>query len=167
MQTSAELAELIASTIEREVRHLSGVPDGPGTAAPNRPGGTGWSQREELGHLIDSAVNNHVRFVRGALEAAPVGRTYDQTGWVEAHRYAAIPWSELIDLWHAHNRILVPLVAAVPDAKLATPFRIDVGDAGGGAPVALGWLIEDYVVHMRHHIDQILRRRDVTRYPRN
>jgi hypothetical protein len=160
MNSSTQLADKLRRTLAAELPHLLAIPDGPATAAPNRPAGGGWSQREELGHLIDSAVNNHARIVRASLEPEYVGPDYDQTGWVAAHRYREIAWRELIDVWHAHNRILVPLVAAIPDAKLAT--RCTVGD---DPPVTLGLLIDDYVLHMRHHLDQILRRPVVTTYP--
>jgi hypothetical protein len=66
-----------------------------------------------------------------------------------------------VDVWHAHNRILLPLIAGIPDAKLSTPCKV-----GGGAPVTLGFLIDDYVLHMQHHLDQVLRRGVVTQYPR-
>ena len=161
MNSSAHLSQDLQRTLAAELTLLRAVPDGPATAAPNRPSGTGWSQREELGHLIDSAVNNHVRFVRAAREPAYVGPNYDQAAWVAAHRYREIAWTELVEVWHAHNRILVPLVAAIPDAKLATPCTV-----GADPPVTLGFLIDDYLLHMRHHLDQILRRSPVTRYPR-
>jgi hypothetical protein len=141
--------------------NLRAIPDGPSTAAPNRPSGSGWSRREELGHLIDSAVNNHARFVRAALEPAFEGPTYDQEGWVSVHRYREIPWTELVETWHAHNRILVPMIAGLTDAALAKACRI-----GDSAPVSLEFLIDDYVIHMRHHLDQVMRRGVVTKYPR-
>ncbi len=161
METSAALAAYLARTLAAELPQLAAIADGPATAAPNRPGGKGWSQREELGHLIDSAVNNHARFVRASLGDAGALPDYDQEAWIAAHGYRGIAWTELVAVWHAHNRILVPLVAAIPDARLATLCTV-----GASAPVSLGWLIDDYVLHLRHHVDQILRRPDVTRYPR-
>jgi hypothetical protein len=161
MNTSQELAGHLARALTTELPCLRAIPDGPATAAPNRPGGVGWSQREELGHVIDSAVNNHARIVRATLEASYEGPSYEQEGWVAAHRYREIPWPELVDLWHAHNRILLPLIAGIPDAKLTTPCRV-----GGAPPVTLGFLIDDYVLHMQHHIDMLLRRSPATKYPR-
>jgi hypothetical protein len=161
-QSAQDLAAALARTLDDEVRILRTVPDGPATAKPNRPSGVGWSQREELGHLIDSAVNNHARFVRAVLEPDFEGPTYDQEGWVSAHRYREIPWTELVETWHAHNRILTPLVAGIAETTLAKRCRI-----GGGEPVTLEFLIDDYVLHMRHHLDQILRRRVVRQYPRS
>jgi hypothetical protein len=161
MNTPSELAAYLARTLASEIVPLRAIPDGPATAKSNRRSGDGWSQREELGHLIDSAVNNHARFVRAVLEPAYEGPGYEQAGWVEVHRYREIPWTEVVDAWHAHNRILVPMITAIPQAKLATPCRV-----GSGGPVTLAFLIDDYVLHMKHHIDQVLRRSVVTKYPR-
>ena len=147
--------------VEVAASRLRAVPDGPGTAAPNRPAGVGWSQREELGHLIDSAVNNHLWIVRAAIEGEYAGPSYDQDAWIAAHGYRESPWPGLVDAWHGHNRVLVRLVEGIPDERLSAPCRFD-----GAALVTLGLLIDDYVLHMRHHLDQIVRRSPVTTYPR-
>jgi hypothetical protein len=60
---------------------------------PHRPGG--WSRKEILGHLIDSAANNHHRFVRGQLELALEMPAYAQEGWVAAQKYGSRSWSDL------------------------------------------------------------------------
>ena len=161
MNSSSRLAAYLEQTVSAGLADLRAVPDGPGTAAPNRPSGAGWSQREELGHLIDSAVNNHLRIVRATIEGAYAGPGYDQDAWIAAHGYRESPWPGLVDAWHAHNAVLVRLVAAIPEERLSAPCRID-----GAAPVTLGFLIDDYVLHMRHHLDQIVRRSPVTTYPR-
>ena len=161
LNSSHELTAGLAGVLAAELPHLRAIPDGPATAEPNRPSGVGWSQREELGHLIDSAVNNHARIVRAVLEPAYEGPGYEQERWVEVHHYRDIPWTDLVDAWVAHNKILLPLIRWIPDARLSTPSRI--GDA---ETVTLGFLIDDYVLHMRHHLDQVLGRDPVTRYPR-
>ncbi|MCK6479334.1 MAG: DinB family protein [Planctomycetaceae bacterium] len=161
MTTARGLAASLRAVLDRETPLLLAVPDGPATTRPNRPSGKGWSMREELGHLVDSAVNNHARIARAALQDSYEGPGYEQEGWVAVHGYAGIPWKELVGIWHAHNAILVPLVANLPDGKLATPCTV-----GGGPPVTLGSLVDDYVLHLRHHLDQVLRRERVKRYPR-
>lgn len=161
MSTSKGLADLVARAVAEDLPRLRAVPDGPETTRPNRPSGAGWSRREELGHLVDSAVNNHARIVRAALAPSYTGPGYEADLWVAVHGYAGTPWPDLVEAWRAHNAVLVPLVAGIPDAKLATPCTV-----GEDAPVTLGFLIDDYVLHMRHHLDQILRRPVVTKYPR-
>lgn len=161
MTQANDLAAYLARTLAAELPHLRAIADGPATTAPNRPSGVGWSQREELGHLIDSAINNHNRFVGALLANSYEGPGYDQDRWIAVHHYQRMPWTELVDVWHAQNRILPQLIAGIPDTKLATPCRV-----GSGAPVTLGFLIDDYVLHMQHHLDNVLRRSPVTKYPR-
>ena len=161
MTSSRLLADALEAFLREEGAALRAVPDGPATARPNRPHGGGWSQREELGHLIDSAVVNHQRFVRGSLAASYEGPSYEADAWVAAHGYAAIPWTTLVETWERHNAILVPLVRGIPDARLATPCAV-----GGDPPVTLGFLVDDYLLHARHHLDQIHRRPRTAVYPR-
>ena len=160
MKTSRELADFLETTVAAEAAALRAIPDGPATARPNRPSGKGWSMREEVGHLVDSAVNNHNRIVRAALDGSYEGPGYAENPWVDLHRYVERPWTTLVGEWHAHNTILVPLVRNVPDARLTASCRV-----GTGEPVTLAFLIEDYVLHMKHHLDQVHRRPEVTRYP--
>src|SRR3982750_177874 len=57
----------------------------------------GWSRKEILGHLIDSALNNHQRFVRAALDGSYEGPSYQQEGWVAMHGYKCMAWRVLLD----------------------------------------------------------------------
>jgi hypothetical protein len=110
-----------------------------------------WTRKEILGHLIDSASNNQQRFVLDTLGDTFQGPPYDQHHWVRVHAYADRPWAELVDLWAAFNRHLAFAMAAVPAHRLSTPCTI-----GDGPCETLGWLMEDYVTHLRHHLRQIL-----------
>ena len=141
-----------------ETGNLLSIPENQAAERPDGP--DSWSQKEELGHLIDSAVNNHVRFVRASLEPDFEGPGYDQDGWVKVHGYQEIPWSTLIELWRQHNSILVHMIGLIPEPGLEAECRI-----GGSQRVTLGFLIEDYILHMQHHLDHILRRETVTEYP--
>jgi hypothetical protein len=162
MSSAQELADLLERTVREEHAHLAAVVDGPATKRPNRPSGAGWSQREELGHLVDSAAYNYQRFFLAPLAKSFAGPGYDADAVVAAHRWGEWRWPDLVRAWHDQNAPLVPLVRRIPDESLATPCAI-----GDDPPVTLGFLIEDYVVHLRHHVDQILWRRPVTKYPRD
>jgi len=110
-----------------------------------------WMKKEILGHLIDSAANNHQRFVRAPAADPFVGPGYDQNAWVAANRYRERPWSELVDLWAGLNRHLAHVIAGVPAEKLQT--RCLIGDS---QPAPLEWWIRDYVRHLKHHLAQIV-----------
>jgi DinB superfamily len=110
-----------------------------------------WMKKEILGHLIDSAANNHQRFVRAPAGDPFVGPGYDQNAWVAANRYRERPWSELVELWAGLNRHLAHVIAGVPPEKLQT--RCLIGD---NQPAPLEWWIRDYVRHLKHHLAQIL-----------
>jgi len=110
-----------------------------------------WSKKEILGHLIDSASNNHQRFVRALLDSRIEFPEYKQDGWVAAQRYAAEPWDTLVNLWLYLNRHLVHLMHAIPISAREHTIAI-----GGKEPVTLGFVMEGYLDHLEHHLDQIL-----------
>jgi hypothetical protein len=116
---------------------------------PFRDGG--WSRREVLGHLIDSALNNHQRFVRAALDGVYEGPTYQQEGWVAMHGYKAMSWPILLEHWRMQNELLCLVVDRIPEDRLAAQCRV-----GDDAPVNLGFLIQDYLDHLDHHVRQIV-----------
>jgi DinB superfamily len=152
-----DLSRFLTQTLERELPNLRVLTD-EHAALPRGPGK--WSPKEELGHLIDSASNNHLRFAGAAIQAEFRGPTYAQNDWVRLHGYRGMPWETIVDFWSEYNRLLATLAANIPDAHLERPCFI-----GHHAPVTLRFLIEDYVFHMQHHIDLLLRRDVITSYP--
>ncbi len=116
----------------------------------SRPAPSAWSPKEELGHLLDSAANNHQRIVRAQLEDNPVMPGYQQNSWVEMHAYQRRDWGELIELWRALNRQLLAAAEAVPDS--AWSRSLTVADS---EPLTLQFVFEDYVAHMLHHQQHI------------
>src|SRR5690242_16510389 len=83
--------------------------------AKRRPRPGKWSPAEIIGHLIDSASNNHQRFVRARFQDDLVFPGYDQDAWVAAQQYAAAPWDDLVSLWAGFNRHLARVMAATPE----------------------------------------------------
>lgn len=118
--------------------------------AGSKPTPSGWSPKEELGHLLDSAANNHQRIVRAHLENNPAMPGYDQSGWVALHDYQRRDWRELIDLWQALNRQLLAAAEAVPDSAWSRTLTV-----AGSEPLTLQFVFEDYVAHMLHHLQHI------------
>jgi hypothetical protein len=118
------------------------------SAEPALPGG--WSRKQLIGHLIDSASNNHQRFVRAALQDSVTLPGYDQEGWSRAQFVQDAPWSLLIGLWANYNRYLAHVIAHLAAGKLDVPIRI-----GSYEPMTLRFVAEDYLVHLNHHLAQI------------
>jgi len=110
----------------------------------------GWSRKEVIGHLIDSASNNHQRFVRAALQATLDFPAYDQDGSVRVQAPQQTDWQLLVSLWASYNRYLAHVIARLPAAKLDTVCRI-----GSGEAVSLGFLATDYLRHLVHHLNRI------------
>ena len=110
-----------------------------------------WSKKEILGHLIDSALNNHQRFARGAQDVARDFPTYNQNRWVEVQCYNEMNWFDLVNLLVQYNYHLCRVIDVLPSKALSNPCNI-----GKETPVTLGFVIEDYLRHLRLHIEQIL-----------
>jgi hypothetical protein len=129
--------------------------------ASNRPGPGRWSAKEIIGHLIDSAANNHARFVRAQLEADLVSTGYAQDDWVRVQAYQNASWLGLLDLWSAYNLHLAHLMeSAAEDVKLRPRTRhnldqIAFAKVSRDEPVTLDFFMRDYVDHLRHHVRQI------------
>jgi hypothetical protein len=155
---AVSLSRRLTQTIERELPNIRALSDDEASLA-RAPGK--WCAKEELGHLIDSAANNHIRFVGSALDCQFRGPGYAQNEWVRLHGYSTMPWGAIVDFWFAYNSFLTGLIGRIPEPQLETPCFI-----GGNEPVTLRFLIDDYILHMQHHIDQLLRREVITQYPR-
>jgi DinB family protein len=118
-----------------------------------RPAPGKWSPKEILGHLIDSAANNHQRFVRLQLTNTIDLPGYQQDDWVRLAHYQDQRWSEIIDLWTAYNRHLAVVVRHLDSQSLKNIWKTP-----GGKELDLEFIAMDYVAHMRHHLEQILSR---------
>jgi hypothetical protein len=110
----------------------------------------GWSRKQVLGHLIDSASNNHQRFVRAALQGSLEFPHYDQDGCVLVQAVQSTSWLLLVTLWANYNLYLTHVIAHLPTDKLEALCRI-----GEDKPVTLKFLAEDYLTHLLHHLSQI------------
>jgi hypothetical protein len=142
-ELSEELVRVVESG-EAILRQVSEVES-------NRPAlKGGWSRKQVLGHLIDSASNNHQRFVRATLQNSLDFPGYDQDGFVRVQRVEKASWPLLVTLWANYNRYLAHVIANLPASKLNTPCRI-----GSDEPVTLQFLAEDYLKHLLHHLVQI------------
>jgi len=118
-----------------------------------RPAPGKWSAKEILGHLIDSAANNHQRFVRLQLVKMIDLPGYQQDDWVRLAHYQDQRWSDIVDLWTAYNRHLAVVIRHLDAQALKNVWKTP-----SGQEVDLEFIARDYITHMRHHLEQILAR---------
>lgn len=120
-----------------------------------------WSPKEILGHLVDSAANNHQRFVRAQFTDELIFPGYEQQEWVAVQHYQQESWPLLIRLWLSYNRHLLHLVSHIPESKLRQSRsehnldRIAWRTVSKTEPVTLEYFIRDYINHLKHHLQQI------------
>jgi hypothetical protein len=110
-----------------------------------------WSGKQVIGHLIDSAVNNLGRIVRMQIEDGLSLQGYEQMAWVRLQHYAEREWSQVLGLWFALNEQVAWMIRNIEKVCLANMGVVE------GETVTLGFLIEDYVAHMEHHL-RLMRR---------
>jgi DinB superfamily len=146
-------------TIVSAKRRLSDIPE---TQSREKGSPDDWSPVEVLGHLIDSAANNHQRFVRAQFTDDLVFSAYEQEQWVSSQKYSDEPWPEVIQFWSSYNLHLLHVISVIPEDVLTrarTPHTLDqiaFNLVEKNDPATLEYLIRDYVDHLRHHLDQIL-----------
>ena len=141
------IANELASLVEESAKKLKTLDT---DSVSKKPAPNKWSVKEILGHLVDSAVNNHNRFVRAQEVDFLESPGYHQDFWVSVQSYNTAPWTELVELWKLYNLLLAHIISHVMQDKLNVKCKI-----GNNEPVTLEFLIEDYVAHMKHHLKQI------------
>ena len=120
-----------------------------------------WSPREVIGHLIDSASNNHQRFVRAQFTDDLEFHGYEQAEWVDVQGYHEESWEQLVQLWKLYNLHLLHLVSRIPNEQLTKQrhqhnlHQIAWQSIRVERPATLDYFIRDYLAHLKHHLRQI------------
>ncbi|HLL77645.1 MAG TPA: DinB family protein [Pyrinomonadaceae bacterium] len=162
VEYEAPMAEVVADfrrTVEQAATRLLAL--GGGERNRRAPGEEGWTPKQIVGHLVDSAANNHRRFVLGQLTDDLVFDGYAQEDWVRAQKYDAADWDTLVALWRSYNLHLAHVMAQAPEEVLRheraahTLDRIAFKTVPADRPAALEYLMRDYVGHLKHHLRQI------------
>ena len=121
-----------------------------------------WSAKEVMGHLIDSASNNHRRFVVAPSKGDLIFDGYDQEYWVSTQGYVDMPWQDILDLWYAYNRQLSFVMNRIPEevryeVRQSHNFdKIGMRPVPRYTPTTLEYLMCDYIWHLEHHLAQVL-----------
>jgi len=149
---AADLSETVLASepLLRQVRNA----DATFHPAPGK-----WNKKEILGHSIDSAANNHQRFVRAAAQGSLDFPGYEQEKMVAVQNPNLASWELLVELWSAYNRYLAYVLGQLPESCAEASCTI-----AGRRPVTLLWIARDYVEHMKHHLNQIVGNRFPTAY---
>ncbi|TSA27214.1 MAG: DinB family protein [Ignavibacteriales bacterium] len=153
-----DLARKLNSVLESSEKKLKTVTEQQSSkkSSPDK-----WSSKEILGHLIDSSFNNMIRFVNGQFKSDLEFSGYDQNKWVEAQHYQNAEWNFLIGLWTMNNLQLVRVIGSIPDdvlKKSTINHNYDLiawKELSKNESATLEYLIEDYIGHMKHHLNQI------------
>lgn len=146
------------ATLRTEYERLSAIADEAAAAAP-APGK--WSPKQVIGHLLDSASNNHQRFVRAQFKDDLVFDGYDQERWVEFHDYQNTPWSDLLELWRAYNLHIARVMENTPDDIRTAPranhnlYKTALAPVPAEEPATLEYFMLDYIDHLKQHLKQI------------
>lgn len=137
-----------SAVLQSAPRRLVDIADGD---AERKPVPGRWSKKEILGHLIDSASNNHQRFVRAQFTQRLDFPAYEQESWVATQAYATETWADLVNLWLLYNRHLLHILRHLPEESRAHEVSI-----GGKPPITVEAMAVSYLDHLNNHLSQIL-----------
>lgn len=108
--------------------------------------------KQLLGHLIDSASNNHQRMVRLQYNKILIFPDYTQDNdrWIAIQDYQHADWKNLVQLWKSFNLQMVHLIKSIDKSTLDnywTDFE--------GNKVSLKDMVKGYPWHLNLHINDI------------
>lgn len=106
-----------------------------------------WTIRNHVAHLVDSASNNHQRFVRLQLAQNVVLPGYEAEQWVAESDIRLIKFNQLILFWKLYNEYLIELIGTIQKDSLTHTWQPE----DGGRAFTLEFLVRDYYSHMKIH----------------
>ena len=109
-----------------------------------------WTKKQILGHLIDSATNNHHRFIRAQFHDKP-SIDYHAESWVNANYYQELDPHHLVNFWLIYNQHIANVIGQMPAEMMQRECY-----SGDETPHTLEWLFDDYVMHLEHHLHQLV-----------
>lgn len=109
--------------------------------------------KEILGHLIDSASNNHQRMIRlqySKFLLVFLDYRLDNDLWIALQDYQHADWKNLVQLWKFFNLHIIQVINFVDRTKLDNYWCDFEGNR-----VTLREMIVGYLEHLHLHIDEI------------
>ena len=143
MATHEQLILQLSQLLDRVPPALRSISD---ERAASGSGPDKWSAKQELGHLLDSAIVNHYRWVRVLSEENPTLPGYDGPNWVSLHNYQQRDWADLIDTWQRLNEHMLMLAEGISASGWQRPAIFDA------KPATLEFMLNDYVHHAADHL---------------
>jgi len=143
------LASDIEYAVNESLQQLRRLPN---VTIEARPDPGEWSVKEIVGHLVDSASNNHQRFVRLQVADGLVFPDYsqDNDSWVAIQSYQGAPWDDLLALWRYFNLHLGRVIRTVNEECIDHIWVVDEDTS-----ITLGELMIDYLRHLKDHLQHI------------
>jgi len=158
----------LAAIVENAARQISLIDE---DKMSRKPQPDKWSKKEILGHLVDSAFNNHARFLKAGLQNDLIFEGYNQDEWVQKNNYQIRPAKEITNLWQQNNQHICYLIEAIPEDLLLKKTRqhefhkMCMQMLPEGEEANLAYLIWDYTYHIEYHLLQIIDGYEVTNGP--
>jgi hypothetical protein len=152
-----ELEDFYKSLIATE-KKLKGISE---VLSRIKPSENKWSSKEIMGHLIDSSINNTVRFVSGQFTNNLIFNGYEQNKWINSQNYQTYEWNFLIELWKQNNLHIAKIVENIPDDIYLKKFythnfdKISWKKLPKDQAATIQYMFIDYFGHMEHHLKQI------------
>jgi hypothetical protein len=149
MDKLVEVADQLERTVDSAIERWRDLPE---ETLRLRPSAESWSIKEIIGHLVDSASNNHQRFVRLQIEQLLAFPDYstDNILWVSIQKYQERIWPELLSLWRQYNYQLAHILRSVGPECLSHAWQVD-----SKTRITLFNLMTDYKRHLEDHLIQI------------
>lgn len=108
--------------------------------------------KQIIGHLVDSASNNHQRIVRLQYNRNLVFPDYTQDNdrWIAIQHYQDSNWENLVQLWKFFNLHMMSVIQCVDQSALNNSWTDSKGQE-----VTLDAMIVGYLAHLHLHMGEI------------
>lgn len=111
-----------------------------------------WTLKDMVGHLIDSASNNHQRFVRLQIDRKISIPGYDAEEWVGVSNMQNLNYDFVVGFWRMYNDYLLNLIKGIKPESMKNVW------VPADEEMSLEFLIDDYYAHMEMHLQMFKER---------